>query len=499
MSGLDVDIGALLGETVAGKYRIDSLLGRGGMGAVLQATNTAIGKRVALKFLYRETARDLDSVTRFQREAEAASAVESAHIVQIFDSGTTEDDLPFLVMELLKGEDLRSRLRREGRLQLPEVVHVAGQVTRGLRSAHEAGIVHRDLKPDNVFLCERDDDPMFVKIVDFGISKISRRPATADTLTRKGVVLGTAFYVSPEQAQALSDVDGRTDLFSLGAIMYEALAGRPPHVGSAYEAVLIDICTRDADDIRKHAPEVPEAIAQLLAKALRRNRDERFQTAHELYEALALAAPGMLRVSGPSSSSEKRSGAAVAVGTTSSRAAERRLGAEAEEPAAESPFGTAQGTAVRPSTPSSSSLQLRRTLVVAVVAALGAFALTVLLLARNRPATGSASETDRSLTSPQIQPPASSAVTVTAAASARESQQPGPESAPSDAGSAEAGDRRADRELGPASGGRRRAAKVRQRGSRRPATKKIGSTDKPSGKSTRSDGVAKGLRLVTEP
>src|SRR5687768_7146237 len=163
---------ARLGMIVAGKYRVERLLGRGGMGAVYQATHMGIGKRVALKFLERDAARDLSAAARFQREAEAASRVESAHIVQIFDSGTSAEGLPFLVMELLQGEDLRARLRRYGQLPLKDVLHIAAQVLRGLSRAHEAQIVHRDLKPDNIFLCQRDDDDMFVKIVDFGISKV---------------------------------------------------------------------------------------------------------------------------------------------------------------------------------------------------------------------------------------------------------------------------------------------------------------------------------------
>ncbi|HEY6557326.1 MAG TPA: protein kinase [Polyangiaceae bacterium] len=282
-----------IGQVVVGKYRVDQLLGRGGMGAVYRATHTAIGKRVALKFLERNIARDRDAALRFQREAEAASKVESAHIVQIFDSGTTDEGLPFLVMELLSGEDLRARLRREGRLPTSDVVNIAGQVLRGLAHAHQAHIVHRDLKPDNIFLCQRDDDPVLVKIVDFGISKIMQGN-TVDTLTRRGTVLGTAFYMSPEQAQALRDIDGRADLYSLGAILYEALAGRPPHVGTAYEAVLISICTTDAPDVRTHAPDVPEALARVVQKSLSRDRDARYQTANAFYDALAQAVPGIL-------------------------------------------------------------------------------------------------------------------------------------------------------------------------------------------------------------
>ncbi|HMR77443.1 MAG TPA: serine/threonine-protein kinase, partial [Polyangiaceae bacterium] len=274
------EINALLGQTVAGKYRVESVLGRGGMGAVYAATHLGINKRVALKFLDREAARDEDSVARFQREAEAASAVESAHIVQIFDSGT-HDRQPYLVMELLSGEDLRTRLKRDKQLSIPDAVHVIAQVLRALARAHAAGIVHRDLKPDNVFLCRRDDDPMFVKIVDFGISKDARHKATNNTLTRRGTVLGTAFYMSPEQAQAFPDIDGRSDLFSLGAILFEALAGTPPHTGDAYEAILINICTKDAPNVQSLAPEVPDALARVIAKALSRDRTERYEDANE--------------------------------------------------------------------------------------------------------------------------------------------------------------------------------------------------------------------------
>jgi serine/threonine-protein kinase len=283
----------LLGKTVAGKYRVEALLGRGGMGAVYEATHLAINKRVALKFLYRDSAHDLDAVLRFQREAEAASAVESEHIVQIFDSGASEDGLPFLVMELLRGEDLRTRLRRLGSLDVAEVLTIGIQVARALRRAHAAGIVHRDLKPDNIFLCARDDGALCVKLVDFGISKVSRKTATADTLTRRGMVLGTAFYMSPEQAQAARDVDGRADLFSLGAILFEALTGQPPHTGTVYEAILIAICTKDAPDVRTLAPHVPEPLARLVARALERDRDARYASADALLAAFGELVPGL--------------------------------------------------------------------------------------------------------------------------------------------------------------------------------------------------------------
>ena len=283
----------LVGSVVAGKYRVDRLLGHGGMGAVFQATNLAIGKRVALKFLTRDAARDAEAAQRFQREALAASMVESSHIVQIFDSGTSDDGLPFLVMELLTGEDVRARLQREQRLSVEVAAAIGVQVLRALVRAHAQGIVHRDLKPDNIYLCERDDGALLVKLVDFGVSKLARGPAL-DTLTGRGTVLGTAYYMSPEQAQALEDVDGRTDLFSVGAILYECLSGRPPHVGPTYEAVLIAICTKDPEDIRSLAPVVPRALADVIHRALARERSQRYASAEAMLDELCAALPGAL-------------------------------------------------------------------------------------------------------------------------------------------------------------------------------------------------------------
>ena len=285
---------ALVGKRVD-KYEIVRVIGRGGMGTVYEALNTTINKRVAMKFVDAETAQSEDSVARFQREAEAASAVESAHIVEIFDSGVGDNGIPYIVMELLRGEDLGHRIKRCGRLEINEAVHVVAQILRGLHRAHEAGIVHRDLKPDNIFLVDRDDDESFAKILDFGISKVQRQNgAPVHTLTRQGTVLGTPFYMSPEQAQALPDIDGRTDLWSVGAILYECLAGLPPYSGASYEQVIVKICMNDAEDVRAHNPAVPEAIARVVAKALARDRHERFATAREVLEALKAATGGAI-------------------------------------------------------------------------------------------------------------------------------------------------------------------------------------------------------------
>ncbi len=285
---------SLVGRKV-GKYEIVRVLGRGGMGTVYEALNTSIGKRVAMKFVDASLSRNKDAVARFQREAQAASAVESSHIVEIFDAGASDDELPYIVMELLRGEDLGHRIRRCGRLELAEALPVVAQILRGLHRAHEAGIVHRDLKPDNIFLVDRDDATDFVKILDFGISKVRRTGGVPDqTITRQGTVLGTPFYMSPEQAQAQPDVDGRTDLWSLGAILFECLTGRPPHEGQAYEQVIVNICTKDAPDVRLHNPGVPEPVARVIARALTRDRDARFATAREMLDALGAASGGLL-------------------------------------------------------------------------------------------------------------------------------------------------------------------------------------------------------------
>jgi len=376
------ELQALIGTTVAGKYRVERMIGRGGMGAVFQATNIGIGKRVALKFLDHESAQNREASRRFQREAEAAGMAESAHIVQIFDSGASENGLPFLVMELLTGEDLRARLRREGRLELAEALRITSQVLRALVRAHEAGIVHRDLKPDNVFLCARDDDPSFVKLVDFGISKVARA-RMADTLTRKGTVLGTAFYMSPEQAQSFHDIDGRTDLFSVGAILYEMLSGAPPHGGRTYEAVLIAICTHDAPDLRARLPDLPASVAALLAKALERDRARRFQSAAEFLGALSNVERELGLVAG--SASAAVSSAHTPRARSASEHVERKR------------YGT---------------------LVAGIVATLAGFALAAYFIARvSTPRSTTAEQPSASVTT-RVAPPATSAVVVSPVTSA---------------------------------------------------------------------------------
>jgi len=293
-----------VGAIIAEKYRLERELGRGGMGTVYEAVHVTIGKHVALKFLESQRDRDAQSRARFAREAQTASLVESPHIVHVFDSGCTSDGTPYMVLELLRGEDLRSRLKREGRLTIDQAVTTCEQILRALVRTHSAGIVHRDLKPENVYLCDHGDDSIFVKILDFGISKVTRSESTLDTLTHEGVVLGTAYYMSPEQARGETSVDGRSDLYAVGSIFFEMLSGRTPYVGNVYHAVLVDICTRDAADVRQLAPHVPEGLAQVIARALSRDREARYPSAQAMLESLSpftharLSSPaGITRVS----------------------------------------------------------------------------------------------------------------------------------------------------------------------------------------------------------
>jgi serine/threonine protein kinase len=288
----DLELDQLIGHAVAGgKYRVLRLIGRGGMGAVYEVEHVTIGRRFAVKFVDRRFADDERVTRRFEREARAASAIQSEHIVSVFDFGT-DDGRPYIVMELLRGEDLGSRIGRLGTIALKDAIHVVAQVLRGLARAHAAGIVHRDLKPDNILLVEHDDEPLFAKLVDFGISKIARLGGqTPLAITQKGIVLGTPLFMSPEQAEARADIDERSDLYSVGAILFECLAGRPPHVGETPDEILTRIRTTDAPSLRDVAPGVPEPVASFVARALRRDRATRFHTALEMLAALRELAP----------------------------------------------------------------------------------------------------------------------------------------------------------------------------------------------------------------
>ena len=282
-----------VGTVAAGKYRIVRLLGGGAMGLVYEAENVALGKRVALKFVAVESPA---ARARFHREARAVAAVESPHIVQIFDTAETAAGEPFLVMELLSGEDLAARLGR-GPLSVVEALDMAAQALRGLKRAHAAGVVHRDIKPENLFLVSGDDDAPRLKLVDFGLSK--RIGARADlepastpiSISVVGAVLGTPLYMSPEQIDGAPDVDHRADLWAIGAVVYEAVSGAPAFAEASYARLVARICERDVEPLFDSSAIPGEIVDVLVARALRRDRALRFQSADEMLAAVIAAAP----------------------------------------------------------------------------------------------------------------------------------------------------------------------------------------------------------------
>lgn len=267
------------------------------MGDVYEALNVSLGKRVALKFVGLGRGSEPTVVARFHREAKSVAAIASAHVVQVFDSGETDGGEPFLVMELLEGEDLAARIRSRGRLPVTEAAELVVQALRGLRRAHAAGVVHRDLKPENLFIVRGEDGEPLVKIVDFGLSKIALEPSAPGVsgLTQTGATVGTPLYMSPEQLEAAPDLDERVDVWSMGAILHEALVGAPPFSETSYARLVLAICQRDPPDVRALAPDVSEALAAVVKRALSRAREDRFPSAEAMLAALLAASPAIPR------------------------------------------------------------------------------------------------------------------------------------------------------------------------------------------------------------
>jgi serine/threonine-protein kinase len=263
------------GMLLAGKYKIEQMLGEGGMGAVFLAENTDIGRKVAIKVLHADFAKNEQLMLRFRQEARAATAIGHPGIVDILDMGQTADGAAFIVMERLDGDTLGGRLKKLGRLGAGEAARVVADVCEALAAAHAKGIIHRDLKPDNVFLVER---PVAItKILDFGISKLQGSEDVA--LTRTGTVMGTPLYMSPEQARGAKDVGPPTDLYAVGCILYHALTGAPPFTGESYNEVLANVLMEDARPVRELRPGLPrsfyELIDQLIAKEAKVRPDAR--------------------------------------------------------------------------------------------------------------------------------------------------------------------------------------------------------------------------------
>ena len=276
------------GNILAGKYRVERIIGQGGMGVVVVARHIALDERVALKFLLPEYATHPEASARFLREAQSAVKIKSEHVARVSDVGTLETGAPYMVMEFLEGTDL-SKLLEAGVLGVEDAVDYIIQGCDALAEAHGHGIVHRDIKPANLFLTKRPNGTPQVKVLDFGISKVMG--GQVDSLTKTTASMGSALYMSPEQMQTTRGVDHRTDIYALGISLYELLAGKQPFYADTLPQLCAEIFTGTPTPIRSIRTDVPEGLAAVLERAYARDRAFRYQSVGELVVALAPFAP----------------------------------------------------------------------------------------------------------------------------------------------------------------------------------------------------------------
>jgi serine/threonine-protein kinase len=283
------------GEILAGKYRVDRVLGEGGMGVVVAARHLSLDEPVAIKFLLPEVMQNAEAVERFQREARAAIKIKSEHVVRVMDVGTLETGAPYMVMELLQGSDLSNLLGARGPLPVPEACDFVLQGCEAIADAHALGIVHRDLKPANLFLTHRTDGSTCMKVLDFGISKTTSPGQMS--MTKTTAVMGSPLYMSPEQMASSRNVDMRADIWSIGAILYELLTARPPFMGDTLPEVCSAIIQGTPPPMREVRPDVPEKLEHVILKCMAKDRAQRWQNVAELAAALVEFAPRGARLS----------------------------------------------------------------------------------------------------------------------------------------------------------------------------------------------------------
>jgi len=274
------------GQILLGKYRIERVLGVGGMGAVVLAMHLQLEERVAIKFLLSSVARQPDMVERFLREGRTAIKIRSEHCVRVLDVGTLQGGQPYMVMEFMEGRDLDATIRESGPLPISDAVDLILQAGEALAEAHALGTVHRDLKPANLFLTKRADGSASIKVLDFGISK-QAGPAGNMGMTSTQAVMGSPLYMSPEQMRSSKDVDARSDIWALGTVLYEAVAGSPPFDGETVTALIIKITQDPVPPLRTRHLNVPPQFEAVLATALEKDRARRYQTMASFAAALA--------------------------------------------------------------------------------------------------------------------------------------------------------------------------------------------------------------------
>ena len=276
------------GQILAGKYRVERVLGSGGMGVVVAAWHLELEQRVAVKFLHPLALERADTAERFRREARSAAKIRSEHVARVIDIGIMEGGLPYMVMEYLDGNDVSEEMTRVGLLAISDTVDIVLQAIEALAEAHAAGIVHRDLKPANLFLAIRPDGSRIVKVLDFGISKSLLGTSLADmSLTGTAAMIGSPLYMSPEQMRSARDVDTRTDIWSLGVMLYEMITGRPPYAGDSIPALCAALLNDQPAPMQQLRPEVPPGLEEAVLRCLAKDRQRRFPTVSELARALA--------------------------------------------------------------------------------------------------------------------------------------------------------------------------------------------------------------------
>ena len=277
------------GTVVAGKYVVERVIGVGGMGVVVAARHLELDERVALKFLLPETLQFPDVVARFSREARAAVRIKSEHVARIIDVGRLEDGAPYIVMEYLEGGDLEGLLEKRGALSVERAVDFTLQALEAVAAAHALGIVHRDLKPANLFLTKLGDGTTSIKVLDFGISK--RLSGESIALTQRETMLGSPLYMPPEQMRAPGEVDTRSDIWSVGVILYELLSGKSPFLAPSIGEVLIQVLEAEPPRLSTVVPRLPQGLEQVVHKCLAKAKENRYATVGELAMALRPFAP----------------------------------------------------------------------------------------------------------------------------------------------------------------------------------------------------------------
>ena len=281
---------SLLGQILADKYRIEERLSEGGMGTVYRGTHVLMDKTVAIKVLRPSLAADEKIVARFSREARAASKISHPHALSVTDFGESENGVVFLVMEFLNGKTLKEIIRQEGPMPLPRAVELLRQVGGALDEAHGEGVVHRDLKSDNIMLLSSSGTD-YAKVLDFGIAKIKEREGEYNPgLTAPDLVIGTPQYMSPEQCSQSPDIDARSDIYSLGVILYEMLVGHVPFTGGSPTEIMLKHLQQPAPSVLDERGDVPEAVGRVVARAMEKRPEDRYETVGELVEDFTIAA-----------------------------------------------------------------------------------------------------------------------------------------------------------------------------------------------------------------